>query len=135
MADVDDTSLDRNSVDRTSLERGHEVADVPPLKLFVAGLLALASVGLILLLVWGMTSLFVGMTDRPPVASIAHTPIEPPPPRLQGSPARDLQAFRAAEGKELHTLGWVDRGAGLARIPIEDAMALLAKRGWPEEGK
>jgi len=122
-------------VNRTSLERGHEVADVPPLKLFVAGLLALASVGLILLLVWGMKAVFVGAIDRPPVAPIARTPIEAPPPRLQGAPARDLQEFREAEDKELHALGWVDCGAGLARIPVEDAMALLAERGWTEEGK
>jgi hypothetical protein len=119
----------------TSLDRGHEVADAPPLKLFVAGLLALACVGLILLLVWGMKAVFVGATDRPPVAPIARTPVETPPPRLQWSPARDLQTFRATEDKDLHARGWVDRRAGIARIPIEDAMALLAERGWTEEGK
>lgn len=122
-------------VDRTSIERGHEVADAPPLKLFLAGVLALVCIGVILLLVWGMKAWITDARDRPPASAIARMPIEAPAPRLQRSPARDLQTFRAAEDKELHALGWVDRGAGIARIPIENAMALLATRGWTEEGK
>ncbi|WP_448188757.1 hypothetical protein [Azospirillum sp. sgz301742] len=122
-------------VDRTPVERGYETADAPPLRLFVAGVLTLMCVGLVLLLVWGMKTALFGASDRPPPAALARAPIETPPPRLQASPARDLQDFRAAEDKELHAFGWVDRGAGIARITIEDAMALLAKRGWNEEGE
>lgn len=122
-------------VDRTSLERGHEVADAPPRTLFLAGVLVLAGLGLILLLVWGVKAWIIDAADRSSVPALARAPVETPAPRLQRSPTRDLQEFRAAEEQELHTLGWVDRGAGIARIPIEDAMALLAKRGWPEEGK
>lgn len=122
-------------VDRTSLDRGHEVADAPPLRLFLAGVLTLAGIGVVLLLVWGVKAWIADARDRPPVSALARAPVETPAPRLQRSPARDLQEFRAAEDRELHTLGWADRGAGIARIPIENAMALLATRGWPEEGK
>ena len=122
-------------VDRTSLERGHEVADAPPFKLFLAGVLIPACVGLILLLVWGMKAWIADTLDRPPVPALARAPIDTPAPRLQRSPARDLQEFRAAEDKDLHAFGWVDREAGIARVNIEDAIAKLAKRGWTEEGK
>ncbi|MEK0083956.1 hypothetical protein [Benzoatithermus flavus] len=69
---------------------------------------------------------------QPPATPIETATIAPPPPRLQVSPASDLAAFRAHEEAELHRLGWVDRQAGRARIPIEDAMRLLAAHGWPQ---
>ncbi|MGN6470454.1 MAG: hypothetical protein ACTHLC_12820 [Rhizobiaceae bacterium] len=55
-------------------------------------------------------------------------------PALQRTPAQDLARHRAEEEKSLHTLGWVDRGKGIARIPIEDAMQIVASHGLPEWG-
>ena len=43
----------------------------------------------------------------------------------------DLKAFRAEEDAALTTYGWVDKGRGVARIPVEEAMRLLAERGLP----
>ncbi|MBZ9797277.1 hypothetical protein [Mesorhizobium sp. ES1-4] len=53
-------------------------------------------------------------------------------PVLQRSPGADLATFRKQEDEELGKLAWVDRGAGMARIPIEDAMKLVATRGLPD---
>ncbi|QKC83595.1 hypothetical protein EB232_20115 [Mesorhizobium sp. NZP2077] len=53
-------------------------------------------------------------------------------PQLQVSPATDLTAFRKQEDQELGKLGWVDRNAGIARIPIEDAMKLITVQGLPD---
>lgn len=39
----------------------------------------------------------------------------------------DLERLRESEQTELDALGWVDRRAGIARIPIADAMALYAR--------
>jgi len=47
-------------------------------------------------------------------------------PALQSAPQPDLARYRAEKARELHALGWVDGGRGIARIPIDDAMALLA---------
>ena len=61
----------------------------------------------------------------------------PPEPRLQTHPIRDLRELRAAEDAVLNSYGWVDRKAGIVRIPIARAMELLAKRGVtavPETG-
>jgi hypothetical protein len=53
---------------------------------------------------------------------------------LQTAPKSDVERLRAREDRRLNSFGWVDRDKQIARIPIEDAMKLLAKRGmngWP----
>jgi hypothetical protein len=54
-----------------------------------------------------------------------------PAPRLQPDPARELAEMRAQEDALLHSYGWVDRSAGVVRIPIERAMQLTLDRGLP----
>jgi hypothetical protein len=56
---------------------------------------------------------------------------EPPEPRLQTNPREDLQKFREQEDTVLTSYGWVDRNAGIVRIPIEEAMKLTVQRGLP----
>jgi hypothetical protein len=58
-----------------------------------------------------------------------------PEPRLQVAPEVDLAALRAREGLELNTYGWIDRKAGIVRIPIERAMDLTVRRGLPVHGQ
>jgi hypothetical protein len=41
--------------------------------------------------------------------------------------------MRAAEEAQLHSYRWVDREAGIAAIPIERAMEILAQRGLPKQ--
>jgi hypothetical protein len=55
----------------------------------------------------------------------------PAEPRLQVNPRQDLIDLRAREEAVLGTYGWVDKGAGAVRIPIEEAMRLAVKRGLP----
>jgi hypothetical protein len=55
----------------------------------------------------------------------------PPEPRLQTDPRGDLQALRDAEQQTLTTYGWVDRGANIVRLPIDEAMKLTVQRGLP----
>jgi hypothetical protein len=65
-----------------------------------------------------------------PPAAVAPVQL-PPEPRLQPAPARDMEALRAREDAILGTYGWVDRAEGVARIPIDRAIALVARRGLP----
>lgn len=58
-------------------------------------------------------------------------PDRPPSPALQVSPAMDLKEFRRREDAELEGYGWVDKRAGIARIPIEQAMELVVREGLP----
>jgi len=54
-----------------------------------------------------------------------------PVPREQISPRLDLQALRAQEEAELSSYGWIDRKAGVVRIPIQRALELVSQRGMP----
>jgi hypothetical protein len=56
---------------------------------------------------------------------------QPPEPRLQTNPRDDLRALRAHEDELLNSYGWVDKPAGIVRIPIEEAMKITAQRGLP----
>lgn len=53
----------------------------------------------------------------------------PPEPRLQTDPFGDLRNVRDEEERVLTHAGWVDRQAGVARIPIDEAMRLVVQRG------
>ena len=55
----------------------------------------------------------------------------PPEPRLQNNPREDLRELRAKEDELLGSWGWVDKNAGVVRIPIDDAMKLTIERGLP----
>lgn len=55
----------------------------------------------------------------------------PPEPRLQTNPREDLRELRAKEDELLGSYGWVDKNAGVVRIPIDDAMKLIVERGLP----
>jgi hypothetical protein len=72
-------------------------------------------------------------TDPPlpllPEARAAH---EPPGPRLQADPMREMDELRAAETAELSSYGWVDEAGGIASIPVDRAMALLAESAGSE---
>jgi hypothetical protein len=52
-------------------------------------------------------------------------------PHLQIVPAMNLEDFRAKEEAELNSYGWINRTAGVVRIPIARAMDLLLERGLP----
>lgn len=67
----------------------------------------------------------------PPASPFAETQAAPPAPRLQVRPVQDLKQLRQAEDERLNSYGWVDQKAGVARIPIDRAMDLLAQKGLP----
>lgn len=50
-------------------------------------------------------------------------------PALQKKPQADLRRFEREQRAALSGYGWVDRPSGLVRIPIEEAMRIIAARG------
>jgi hypothetical protein len=54
-----------------------------------------------------------------------------PGPRLQAEPATDFQKMRKDTLSQLNGYGWVDRKAGIAHIPIDRAMEIVARSGLP----
>ncbi len=134
----------------------HEVSDVDTraimrFVLFLAVVIAV-SMGLL----WGMYRLFESWTreaegERPPMAR-TEKEREPPDPKLQGAPGfkvkdettvltdreRDLQlkepqaemkAVQKSWKHEMESYGIVDPDQGFARIPITEAIKIVAQKG------
>jgi hypothetical protein len=55
-------------------------------------------------------------------------------PQLQVNPREDWLKFREDQEKSLETYAWENRTAGTVRVPIEEAMELLVKKGLPVQG-
>jgi hypothetical protein len=72
-------------------------------------------------------------TARYPLA-VGQTRPLPPQPRLQTYPFTDLEQLHEEEEQVLEHYEWVDKNAGVVRIPIERAMELTAERGLPVRG-
>jgi hypothetical protein len=86
---------------------------------WVAAILAGSLAGIVLLMyVLAHTWL---RTTSPPIEAA------PPSPRLQANPAADLAAERRREEGMLEGYAWVDRKQGIARIPVQRAMEILAR--------
>jgi hypothetical protein len=58
-------------------------------------------------------------------------PVIPPEPRLEVYGPRQLQDLHEREEHVLNTYAWVDKDAGMVRIPIDRAIDLLAQKGLP----
>jgi hypothetical protein len=111
----------------------HETSDVSVSAVFGFGAALIVSAIVIYMVVWGVFVFFSGRAVRRGSTGDRRTATQeerlPPEPRLQTNPRGDLGALREAEERVLTTYGWVDRNAGVVRIPIEQAMKLTAERG------
>jgi hypothetical protein len=67
--------------------------------------------------------------QKPPQFALA---VDVPSPHLQDDPAADLARLKAEQIGRLTTYGWVSRDAGIAHIPIDRAMDILAQTGLPK---
>lgn len=115
---------------------GHEHSDIDPsIGYKFVGWLSVAMV-ISAAIVYGTFWLFEGQTrarddaqQRFPLA--AGRIQEPPTPRLQTQPFKDVYLLRQSERRTLQTYGWVDRENGIVRVPIREAMRLAVERGLP----
>jgi len=59
----------------------------------------------------------------------AAPPQDPPEPRLQVDPNKDMADMRADEDQRVDSAGWVNRQQGTVRVPLDVAMDVIAARG------
>jgi hypothetical protein len=112
-------------------------AEVPARHIAIAGATIAGTVigAICVVLLW------LHALQLPPGGAPVQAPLRPASaPMLQSAPQPELASYRAQKEQQLHGIGWVDRSQGIAHIPIEDAMALLAARaasapGAPEAGR
>jgi len=117
--------------------RAHEKKDVDVASMFLVALILFLSGALVCLAMWGLMRFLVAKqyaeeVARPPAAKTGESF---PQPRLQTHPGRDLRRLRADEEARLNSYGWIDRDAGVAHIPIDQAIDLLLRHGLPDVGK
>jgi hypothetical protein len=113
----------------------HETTDASVGAIFAFGLALMIAGVIILFLVWLLLGYFKGReagSGAPefPLAIEQQNRL-PPEPRLQTNPKQDLIDMRAKENETLYSYGWVDKTAGVVRIPISEAMKLTVERGLP----
>lgn len=87
---------------------------------------------------FGRTQIAKHDAPPPPVRQGLPAPL-PPEPRLQAQglpnsyhnddPQQDLRDKVKADREALEKTGWIDETAGIAQIPIEDAMKIIAEKG------
>lgn len=109
---------------------GHETSDINVWAIgkFAIGLVAICVISVVMLL--GLYKFFQSQEE----STVANT-IQPrkifPQPQLQQTPVVDLKTIRAEEEQYLTSYAWVDQPKGIVRIPIDQAIDILAKRGLP----
>ena len=137
---MDDHKHGRGTENGQSGSTAYETRDirVRPLAAFVAGLTVVGV--FVYLVVFVLLRLFSSQAANEDAqvapASMAKPAAAgeerlPPEPRIQANPEADMAALRLQEDAILTTYGWVDRAAGVARIPIDVAMKQVIEEGLP----
>jgi hypothetical protein len=128
-------SVPRDGAGEDNPDVRHESSDVNFRAIVTFGISLTVVAALIHVLLW---LLFMYFQNREARTAVRLFPLAaeqqnrlPPQPRLQTNPRQDLSELRAAEEDVLNTYGWVDKTAGVVRIPIDEAMRLTVERGFP----
>jgi hypothetical protein len=101
--------------------------------------------GVLVVLTYVVTvGIYKGLTDfwatsyTPPIPSaVDNKATLPPEPRMQGMPGhlndpqQDMREKVKADNEANSKFGWVDQKAGIAQIPVSDAMQLIVEKGLP----
>jgi len=112
----------------------HETTDVNVWAVgkFAIGLVVITVLALTLL--FGLLRFFQSREETPMANSVEPAKLFPEP-QLQKSPVLDLKAIRAEEDKLLTGYAWIDPKKGVVRIPVAQAIEVLAKRGLPSRSE
>ncbi len=117
-----------------SKEKGHEVRDanIPHVLLYGFGMLVLVLIAGVV--ISGIVYKYMGWFLQQPPAQPQYQAGQnqlPPQPRIEVQGWRDMNEFRDAEQKQLDSYGWVDKNRNIVRIPITQAMEIVARKGLP----
>jgi hypothetical protein len=116
-----------------------DVRTSPILKFLVyLGMVIVLSYVLVYGIYRGLRHYWAG-TYPPPIPSRMEEagPTMPPEPRLQGAPGHlidpqeDYRLKIKADVEANNKLQWIDEKAGIAEIPVKDAMQLIVEKGLP----
>ena len=126
----------------------HEHSDINIRALISAAIVLVAVVVVSQVLMWGLFGIFEkqAASHDAAVSPLAPAPATMPPnqvgrsvfspetvggPRLLTNEPMALRDQRDKEQKLLHGYGWINQGAGVAHLPIDEAKKLIVERGLP----
>lgn len=116
-----------------SIAAGHERRDLSPKNIALFGLSLALLLVIVVFVTYALHEHYARVqirTEAPPSALFSAR--EPTPePRLTVAPGEEIKALRAAEDSVLNSYGWIDAKNGTARIPVDRAIEILARRGLP----
>ena len=101
------------------------------------GVFVIASFLLIIFVYRGLTQYWSHADAQPLSLRSEMGATIPPEPRLQGMPGhlvdpqQDLRDKLKADTEANNKLDWIDEKAGIAEIPVKDAMQLIVEKGLP----
>jgi hypothetical protein len=128
--------------DERNPEVSHERRDVNVFQITAFGIGLVISCIVVVFAMWAMFDFLYHREDlknpQHPAAMIRTRPTLPPEPRLQGIPEPtqphvELERLRADEDAILNNYGWVDPNKGTVRIPIGEAIDMVARKGLPSK--
>ena len=126
----------------------HEHSDINLRAVIGSAIILIVVVTVSQLLMWGLFVVFErqAAANEPALSPLAASPASMPKnqmgtavftpetiagPQLLTNEPMNLQQQRDKEQKVLHGYGWVNQGAGIARMPIDEAKKLILERGLP----
>lgn len=113
---------------KQTMEYSHEIADVSGRRIVWTAAGLVATLVVVALAAWAVLALIRAEQPQGALPSL-HVPLtHTTTPQLQSSPERDLRALREEKHAMLSGYRWLDRRAGVAQIPIDRAMQLMAAR-------
>src|SRR5580658_1557757 len=116
----------------------HERRDVNVFQVSAFGIGLLLSCIVVVFAMWAMFDFFFAREDAKNADNPASLMMKdqnklPPEPRLQAEPKVELKDLRADEEAILSSYGWVDPNKGIVRIPIDQAIDIVAQKGLPSK--
>lgn len=116
----------------------HETRDVNVFQISAFGIGLLLACIVTVFAMWAMFNFLAHRedmknADNPAAAMMNERQTLPPQPRLQAEPRVELKDLKADEDAILDGYGWVDPNKGIVRIPIAQAIDIVAQKGLPSK--
>lgn len=116
----------------------HETRDVNVFQISAFGIGLLLACIVTVFAMWAMFDFLYHREDlknasNPAAAMMKERQTLPPEPRLQAEPRVELKDLKADEDAILDGYGWVDPNKGIVRIPISEAIDIVAQKGLPSK--
>ncbi len=114
-------------------QKNYEESDAQFRGIFWSGIGLFAVIGFSFLIIIGLFNFLENWQGKSskPVSPLAESQQPPAGPRLQVDPESELIQFKVIEDSLINTYGWIQKEAGVVRIPVDEAMKLMLQRGFP----